>query len=78
MKAMSIKSILIVAIAIATLGIQVGPAFPQEGYSPGTANKKPSYYSMEDGKWHTGRPPQLPAAVTPMQQNDWLLGGSSH
>jgi hypothetical protein len=79
---MSIRSTLvptlIAATAIATIGIRVGPAFADGGFSPGTANKKPSYYSMEDGKWHTGGPPQLPAPVTLMQQNDWLLGGSNH
>jgi len=74
---MSIRSTLIVASAIATLGIQVGPAFAAESFTPGTGDKKPSYYSA-DGSIHSGRPPQLPAPVTPIQQNDWLLGGSSH
>jgi hypothetical protein len=79
--AMSIRSTLVPTLmavtAIATLAIQVGPAFAQEGFTPCTGNKKPSYYSG-DGGCHTGRPSQLPAAVTPAQQNDWLLGGSNH
>jgi len=78
---MSIRSTLvltlIVATAIATVGIQVGPAFADGGFSPCTGNKKPHYYSG-DGACHAARPPQLPAPVTPAQQNDWLLGGSSH
>jgi len=74
---MSIRSTLIVAAAITTLGITIGPAFADGGYSPCTGNKKPHYYSGE-GACHAGRPSQLPAPVTPAQQNDWLLGGSSH
>ena len=78
---MSIRSTLVstlmVAAAIATLGIQVGPAFADGGYSPCTGNKKPHYYSGNGG-CNGGRPSQLPAPVTPAQQNDWLLGGSSH
>jgi hypothetical protein len=74
---MSIRSTLIVATAIATLGVQVGPAFAAEGFSPGTANKKPSYYSMADGKWHMGRPHHQ-HAHTAMQQNDWWWGQSHH
>ena len=74
---MSFRSTIIAAAAIAMLGIQVGPAFADGGYSPGTANKKPSYYSMQDGKLHTGRP-SGEHALTPTQQNDWWWGGSNH
>jgi hypothetical protein len=73
---MSIRSTLIVASAIATLGIQVGPACAAESFTPGTGDKKPAYYGT-DGSMQ-GRPPQLPAPATPAQQNDWLLGGSNH
>jgi hypothetical protein len=82
---MSIRSNLVstlIVVATATLGIQVGPAFAGgsagDGFTPGTGDKTPTYYSMGDGSLHRGRPPQLPAPLTPAQQNDWLLGGSNH
>jgi hypothetical protein len=79
-KAMSIRSTLIAATAIATLGIQVGPAFaggsPGGGFTLGTGDKTPTYYS--GSSLHSGRPPQAPAPVTPVQQNDWFLSGANH
>jgi hypothetical protein len=81
-KAMSIRSTLVptlmVATTIATLGIQVAPAFaggsPGEGFTPGTGDKTPTYYSG-DGSLHQGRPPNA-QPLTPAQQNDWFWGGS--
>ena len=75
----TLVSTLIVAAAIAALPIQIGPAFagssPGEGFTPGTGDKLPTYYSG-DGSLHRGRPPQA-APLTPTQQNDWFLGGSN-
>ena len=57
---MSIRSILIVATAIATLGLG-SPAFAQD-FSSNTSNRRASYYDKNG--WHLGRPPQQ-QAVTP-------------
>jgi hypothetical protein len=60
-KAMSIRSTLIVATAIATLGLG-SPAFALGGWDNWTGNLQPSYYDKNG--WHMGRPPQQ-QAVTP-------------
>jgi hypothetical protein len=79
-KAMSIRSTLLstfmAAAAIATLGIQAGPAFADGGYSPCTGNKKPHCYSA-NGACDKGRP-QNEQPLTPTQQNDWWWGGAAH
>jgi hypothetical protein len=57
---MSTRSKLIVAAAIATLGL-VSPAFAQSFNRPdGTGNELPSYYDSQGG---------LHAGVAPVQQN---------
>jgi hypothetical protein len=77
---MSIRSTLVstlmAATAIAMLGMQVGPAFADGGYTPCTGNQKPHYYSANGG-CNTGRP-QNEQPLTPGQQNDWFWGGAAH
>jgi hypothetical protein len=72
---MWIRSTLIVATAIATLGLG-SPAFAGGGDdSNDIGNTRPSYYD-KDG-CHLGHPPQARAALAaPRQlQNDWFWGG---
>jgi hypothetical protein len=74
-KAMWIRSTLIVATAIATLGLG-SPAFAGGGDdSNDTGNMRPSYYDKNG--WHLGHPPEARAAhPTPgTPQNDWFWGG---
>jgi hypothetical protein len=69
LKTMSIRSTLIVATAIATLGLG-SPAFAATygGYSNDTGNLMPSYYD-KDG-WHLGLPPEaLRARAAPQRQS---------
>jgi hypothetical protein len=68
-KAMSIRSTLIVAAAIATLGLG-SPAFAASygGLSNDTGNMRPSYYDKNG--WHVGLPPEArPALAAPQQQS---------
>ncbi|MFZ0236250.1 MAG: hypothetical protein WAL37_02585 [Xanthobacteraceae bacterium] len=72
---MWIRSTLIVATAIGTLGLG-SPAFAGGGDdSNDTGNTRPSYYDTNG--WHLGLPPQARAApAAPRQpQNDWFWGG---
>ena len=79
---MWIRSTLIVATAIATLGLG-SPAFAGGGDdSNDTGNTRPSYYDKNG--WHFGLPPEARAAraarAAPGQQsarpqNDWFWGG---
>jgi hypothetical protein len=74
-KAMWIRSTLIVATAIATLGLG-SPAFAGGGDdSNDIGSTRPSYYD-KDG-CHLGHRPQARAALAaPRQlQNDWFWGG---
>jgi hypothetical protein len=59
---MSIRSTLIVATAIATLGLG-SPAFAATygGFSNDTGNMMPSYYDKNG--WHMGLPPQQQAVT---------------
>jgi hypothetical protein len=80
---MSIRSILIVATAIATLGLG-SPAFAATngGLSNDTGNTRPSYYGKNG--WHFGLPAAARAALAvpqqqsarPGRQNDWFWDGS--
>jgi hypothetical protein len=79
-KPMWIRSTLIVATAIATLGLG-SPAFAGGGDdSNDTGNTRPSYYDKNG--WHLGLPPEaLRARAAPQRQsarpgNDWFWGGS--
>jgi hypothetical protein len=56
---MSIRSTLIVATAIATLGLG-SPAFAQD-FSSNTSNRRASYYDKNG--WHMGHPPQQQAVT---------------
>ena len=58
-----IRSTLILATAIATLGIRVGPAFARESYTPGTGDKNLSYYTGDGGLPH-GTPAKPATAHT--------------
>jgi hypothetical protein len=64
---MSIRSMLIVATAIATLGLG-SPAFAATygGYSNDTGNLMPSYYDQNG--WHMGVPPEARAALAAPQR----------
>jgi hypothetical protein len=79
---MWIRSTLIVATAIATLGLG-SPAFAGGGEtSLDTGNTRPSYYDKNG--WHFGLPPGARAALaapgqqTARPQNDWFWGGSRY
>ncbi|MFZ0990220.1 MAG: hypothetical protein WAN27_21125 [Xanthobacteraceae bacterium] len=81
---MWIRSTLIVATAIATLGLG-SPAFAGGGEtSLDTGNTRPSYYDKNG--WHFGLPPEARAALAapgqqsarPVPQNDWFWGGSRY
>jgi hypothetical protein len=87
---LSIRSTLIVATAIATLGLG-SPAFAATygGFSSDTGNMRPSYYDKNG--WHVGLPAGARAALaTPQQrsarpgrgldllQNDWFWDGSRY
>ena len=58
---MSIRSTLIVATAIATVGLS-SPAFALGGWDNDSGNLQPSYYDKNG--WHMGIPPQQQQAVT--------------
>jgi hypothetical protein len=82
---MWIRSTLIVATAIATLGLG-SPAFAGSGADPQTTgDPRPSYYDKNG--WHLGLPPEARAArAAPGQQsarpgvpqNDWFWGASRY
>jgi hypothetical protein len=59
-KAIPIRSSLIVAAAIATLGLG-SPAFALGGFDNDTGNLQPSYYDKNG--WHMGRLPQQQAVT---------------
>jgi hypothetical protein len=59
-KVMSIGSSLVVAAAIATLGLG-SPAFAIGGWDNDTGNLQPSYYDKNG--WHMGHPPQQQAVT---------------
>jgi hypothetical protein len=80
---MSIRSILIVATAIATLGLgSPALAATNGGLSNDTGNMRPSYYDKNG--WHFGLPAAARAALAvpqqqsarPGRQNDWFWDGS--
>ncbi len=74
-KASSIRSTVIVVIAILGLGT---PAFAATygGFSSDTGNLRPSYYDKNG--WHVGVPPGAKAAQPRGMQNDWFWGGSRY
>ena len=78
-KALSTRSALIVAAAIATLGLG-SPAFAATygGFSSDSGNLRPSYYDKNG--WHPGLPPGAKAAQPRglHPQNDWFWGGSPY
>ena len=84
---MSIRSTLILATAIATLGL--GPqafAASYGGFSSDTGNMRPSYYDQKG--WHVGVPPAAraleqqqsarPGRGPHLPQNDWFWDGSPY
>jgi hypothetical protein len=80
-RTMSIRSTLIAAAAIATLGLGA-PAFAASygGFSSDTGNLRPSYYDKNG--WHVGLPPAArtleqqqsarPGRSLRLPQNDWF------
>lgn len=66
---MSIRSILVVATAVATLGLGSSAfAASYGGYSNDTGNMMPSYYDKDE--WHLGLPPEaLRALAAPRRQS---------
>ena len=70
---MSIRSIFIVATAVATLGLGSSAfAATNGGYSNDTGNMMPSYYD-KDG-WHMGLPPEARRATAAPQQQSTTHG----
>ena len=88
-RTMSIRSSLIAAIAIATLGVGA-PAFAASygGLSNDTGSMRPSYYDQSG--WHVGLPSEARARAASQQQsaklgrglhllqNDWYWDGSRY
>jgi hypothetical protein len=70
---MSIRSIFIVATAVATLALGSSAfAATYGGYSSDTGNMMPSYYD-KDG-WHLGLPPEARRAIAAPQQQSTTRG----
>jgi hypothetical protein len=86
-RTVSIRSTLIVAAAIATLGLGA-PAFAASygGFSSDTGNLRPSYYDKSG--WHVGLPSAAraleqqqsarPGRGLHLPQNDWFWDGSRY
>jgi hypothetical protein len=86
-RTMSIRSSLVVATAIATLGLG-SPAFAASsgGLSNDTGSMRPSYYDKNG--WHVGLPPAArvleqqqsagPGRGLRLPQNDWFWDGSPY
>jgi hypothetical protein len=74
---MSIRSMLVVATAIATLGLG-SPAFAASygGLSNDSGSMLPSYYDKSG--WHLGRPPAARAALVTPQQESARSGHGLH